>query len=247
MKAGKDTPVNLDSLHFYATVPHACSYLPEREATTLFADPSARMNNMLYSQLSALGFRRSGEHIYRPHCATCRACKPLRIPVERFQPDRSQRRNLRRNADLTTRARPVRFEDEHYALYRRYIRARHPGGGMDQDSPEHYMSFITSPWSDTRLHEFRDAGRLLGVAVTDHLVNGLSAVYTFFDPDLPRRALGTYAVLWQIQHARVLGRKWLYLGYWIEETPKMAYKRRFRPAEYFDGHDWVALEEDGTR
>ncbi len=247
MKAGKDIPVSLESLHFYATVPHACSYLPGREATTLFADPSARMDNALYTRLSALGFRRSGEHIYRPHCATCHACVPVRVPVARFVASRSQRRTWKRNAHLTTHQRPVRFDEEHYALYRRYISTRHRGGGMDQDSPEHYMAFISSPWSDTRLYEFREDGRLLAVAVTDHLGDALSAVYTFFDPDQGRRGLGVYAVLWQIWQAVRLERRWLYLGYWIAECPKMAYKNRYRPLEAFDGRYWKAeLPGDGA-
>lgn len=243
MDQGSNSPVDLERLQFYVTAPHACSYLPEREAVTLFADPSERLDNGLYSRLSLLGFRRSGAHLYRPHCATCRACVPVRIPVAEFTPDRAQRRAWARNRGVEVQEGPVRYEDEHFALYRRYIRSRHPGGGMDNDAPENYLSFISSPWSATRLYEFREEGRLLAVAVTDHLADGLSAVYTYFEPDEPRRSLGVFAVLWQVEHARRLGLAHVYLGYWIRETRKMAYKARFRPLEAFDGHRWRRLQD----
>ena len=239
MKQGADSPVDLNSLQFFVTGSHPCSYLPDREAITLFADPSAQMSNLLYSQLSAVGFRRSGAHLYRPHCPICRACIPVRIPVNDFVPNRSQRRTWNKNLDVEMASRPVEFTQEHFDLYRKYIRSRHPGGGMDQDEPEHYLSFIASPWSQTALYEFRIGPRLFAVAVTDHLQDGLSAVYTYFDPEDAARAPGVFALMSQVEQARQLGLDWLYLGYWIEESPKMAYKSRYQPLEYFNGRNWT--------
>lgn len=226
-------------LAFYLTPPHGCGYLPERLATTLFADPTHPMDRRLYSVLSQSGFRRSGGHVYRPHCVDCRACVPVRVPVRRFQPRRSQRRTWRSNRDLRVRRRALAFDPEHFALYRRYLERRHPGGGMDKTSPGQYVEFLNAPWADTLSYEFRAGTELLAIAVVDVLVNGLSAVYTFFDPDCERRSLGTYAILWQIAEARRLGLDWLYLGYWIEESPKMRYKRDYQPQEHFRNGEWV--------
>ena len=229
-----------DTLAFYATPEHECSYLPSRRATTLFADPRFPKDIRLYSMLSRNGFRRSGEHIYRPHCAACRACIPVRVPVEQFAPRRSQRRAWNTNRDIYVNACEPRLRDDHFALYHRYIHTRHRGGGMDNPTTEQYIQFLSSPWSDTTFYEFRHRGRLMAVAVTDVLVDGLSAVYTYFDPDFPERSLGVYTVLWQIEQARTLGKQWLYLGYLIEASSKMAYKEQYHPQEHYLNNQWVA-------
>lgn len=229
-------------LAFYATPEHPCSYLPGRTARTLFADPTVRLNSEIYSRLSLYGFRRSGRHIYRPSCPACDACIPVRIPVQGFRARRRQRRSWRRNDDLRVVPREPQFDPEHFELYRRYISARHPGGGMDNPDPSQYLDFLTAPWSETVFYEFRAGAELMAVAVTDHLEHGLSAVYTFFDPDRPRRGLGTHAILWQIEECRRLGLPWLYLGYWIAESPKMAYKMQFQPLEQFREGRWLPLE-----
>jgi arginine-tRNA-protein transferase len=143
------------------------------------------------------------------------------------------------NRDLRVSRRSPEYAGEHYALYERYLKSRHAGGGMDNPTPEQYMEFLTSQWSETAFYEFRDRQRLLAVAITDRLVNGLSAVYTFFEPDEPRRSLGVFSVLWQIEEARRIGADWLYLGYLIEESPKMSYKRQYQPQEWFLGDQWV--------
>lgn len=228
-------------LAFYATPAHECSYLPERRAVTLFADPHTPMSNALYSDLARYGFRRSGAYVYRPRCQGCDACLAVRIPVAEFRPDRSQRRIWERNRDLELTVREGTFEEEHFALYRRYTHARHPGGGMDSDSPSQYRQFLLSNWADTRFVEFRKDGRLLAVAVVDCLFDALSAVYTFFEPDERSRGLGVLAVLWQIGEARRLGLPWVYLGYLIEECPKMSYKVRYRPLEAFIKGSWQRL------
>lgn len=229
----------LHTLRLFLTSDHPCSYLPNRLARHLVAEPAA-MTHDLYVRLAGLGFRRSGDHVYRPHCLGCRACLSLRIPTATFQPNRAQRRIWRRNADITTHCEPARFAPEHYRLFAHYLQQRHPDGEMDADAPESYLNFITAGWSDTWLCEFRLADRLLAVAVIDRLADGLSAVYTFFDPAAAERSPGVYAVLWQIDAARRLGLPWVYLGYWVEQCRKMSYKANFRPHEIFREGRWAA-------
>ncbi len=229
----------MKATEIYLSRPHACDYLPLREARMLFLPPEQELSMGDYSHLVTKGFRRSGRLVYRPHCALCQSCISVRIPVHRFRPDRSQRRCYRRNRNLRLIARPAEFRDEHYDLYLRYLRARHPGGSMAESTPEDYTDFLTCSWCDTLFYEFRLRERLLAVAVVDLLDDGLSAVYTFFDPDFPRRGLGTYAILAEIDATRRQGLDYLYLGYWIAECDKMAYKHRFQPLEYYvDGH-WL--------
>jgi arginine-tRNA-protein transferase len=232
---------DLAQLKFFATPPHACSYLEEQQATTLFVDPAARIDPALYSALSTLGFRRSGRHLYRPHCEHCNACIPVRIPVAEFAPRRSQRRILRRNADLTVTVRDAELTEENYALYARYIGERHDDGDMYPPSREQFRSFLLCDWSDTRFVEFREDDRLVAVAVTDRVDDGLSAIYTYYDPDHPKRSLGVHAILWQIEHARERGLPNLYLGYWIKRCRKMRYKTEYRPLEMRVGERWVRV------
>jgi arginine-tRNA-protein transferase len=230
--------VDLRELAFYASPERACGYLSERPSMSLFADPTAIMSNRLYGRLALYGFRRSGQYLYRPACPGCDSCVPMRLPVADFQPRRSQRRCLARNRDLEMCVVGPGFREEHFHLYRRYIRSRHPGGGMDDPDPERYVSFLTSPWSDTRFHEFRLGTRLMAVAVVDYMEQGLSAVYTYFEPDAPERGLGTYAILRQVEAARRDGHPWIYLGYWIPECDKMRYKDQFRPFEIYREGTW---------
>jgi len=227
-------------LLFYASAPHPCSYLDE-EAVTLFADPKARMSMALYSALSDLGFRRSGEYVYAPRCPACNACLPVRIPVAAFRPDRSQRRNLKRNSDLQVTIHPAEFNQRHFDLYRQYMNARHPDGSMASPDPEQYNRFFGSNWCETRYVEFSHSDRPLAVSVMDILGNGLSAVYTFFDPAASERGLGVYAVLWLVEEARRRGLAYIYLGYLIHESPKMAYKVRYHPLEVFHDGQWQTL------
>lgn len=225
-------------LSFYATPPHRCSYLPDQESTTLFADPRYPKTNRMYAILSERGFRRSGEHLYQPYCQHCSACIPIRIPVQAFRQRRRHRRTWRQNEDLGINCKPPRFEQEHYDLYCRYLAARHAGGGMDDPSPDSYMNFLTASWADTLFLEMRQDNRLVAVAVTDQMPHALSAVYTFFDPGATRRSLGRYAILQQIELARSSNRQWLYLGYWIEGCRKMRYKTDYQPLEYFHADAW---------
>jgi arginine-tRNA-protein transferase len=205
----------------------------------LFVDLELPIDGHRSQQLANQGFRRSGRVFYRPHCNACRSCVPLRLPVADFRPNRSQRRCWRRNAqEIAARALPAGFSQEHFELYVRYTVRRHPGGGMADAGPADYLDFLFSPWAETMLVEFRLEKRLVAVAVTDRLPQGLSAVYTYFDPALRQRSLGMFAILWQIQQTRALGLSWLYLGYWIADCRKMAYKDLFRPLEAWTGRGW---------
>jgi leucyl-tRNA---protein transferase len=232
-------------LPLYLTGEHSCSYLDGVQARTLFVDPTACIDGATYQTLIDQGFRRSGAHVYRPACRGCACCIPVRLPVNDFVPNRSQRRNWRLNApEITLSDGPAAFCAEQFDLYRRYLTGRHADGTMAEDATEDsYRRFLVESWGGTtRFIEFRLDGRLVGVAVTDVLEQGLSAVYTFFDPELGERALGTFGVLAQIQTARRLGRPYLYLGYWIAESRKMVYKERFRPIEAWDGQCWRRFE-----
>jgi leucyl-tRNA---protein transferase len=227
-------------LLFFVTPPQACPYLADRESISLFAEPEA-LDNRLYSRLAQLGFRRSGNQVYRPACTDCHACIPARIPVRDFQARRRDRRCLADNADLEARWVSAHYDAEHFALYSAYLAARHPQGGMDRPTPDQYRQFLIGAWSDTWFLELRLEDRLVSVAVTDRLEDGLSAVYTFYDPDLRGRGLGNCSVLHQIGQARELRLPYLYLGYWIAASPKMAYKGRFRPLEILQEGQWNTL------
>ena len=232
-----------EQLRVFHTGDHVCGYFPERIARDLVIDPRDPRLGQAYPVALGWGFRRSGGIVYRPHCHGCRACVAVRIPVAGFRPDRGQRRCLARNTDVVARVLPAERKHEHLALYQRYLHARHPGGGMDGHGAAEFDQFLVGSWSDTRFLEMRESaahgpGRLLGVAVTDRAGNGLSAVYTFYDPGLPQLGLGTLAILQQIAWARREGLEHLYLGYWIEGHAKMDYKRRFQPLQAFDGRRW---------
>lgn len=232
---------DLSTLKLFATKPHPCSYIEGQIATTVFVDPEAAIDIELYSQLSLLGFRRSGGHLYRPQCANCQACISCRIPVASFTPNRAQRRCWQKNQDIQIRVVSDIHSPEHYQLYARYIESRHQDGDMYPPSEEQYKAFLTSEWQATEYWEYRLEGRLIGVSVCDHVDDGLSAVYTFFDPDLSERALGKFAVLSQIDKARQSGLSYVYLGYWIKQCEKMNYKIQYRPLELLMNHRWMRL------
>lgn len=232
-----------ERVRLFQTLPHACGYFRARTAQNLVLDPAAPDLPTLYALSLARGFRRAGGHVYHPHCPRCQACEPCRIDVAKFEPSRSQRRCLAVNEDIElVECRPG-LTDERHDLYARYLHARHPGGGMDDASNEDFSQFLAAPWSPTVFLELRLTGKLVAVAVTDVCSTGLSAVYTFFDPDLPKRGLGTLAILRQIESTRARALPHLYLGYWIANHPKMGYKARFHGLQVLGTSGWVALGE----
>lgn len=228
-----------DSLQLYRSQEHDCAYLPDTQAITHFVDPAATLNTEIYNRLLTLGFRRSGSHIYKPHCPSCHACIPIRLPIAKFSPNRSQRRVWAKNSHhLMVTAKPAKFQQEHFELYCRYINTRHSDGEMANPTPESYLNFLTTSWCNTKFFEFHIADKLAAIAVTDILPKGLSAVYTFFDPELAHLSPGVLAVLWQIHEARQRGLPWLYLGYWVPNCRKMSYKSNYRPLQIHTQDQW---------
>lgn len=229
-------------VQFYLTANYACSYLPDRQARSQVATPAHFIDSETYSHLIRAGFRRSGQFTYRPLCESCRDCVPARVVVAEFKPNRSQRRCMLRNVNLEARFLPLTYNDAHFALYRQYQASRHMGGGMDRDNSDQYTQFLLSSNVSSMLVEFRDAGKLVMVSVIDQVEDGLSAVYTFFDPHRDKDGLGNYGVLWQIDLARRLEVPYVYLGYWIGAAPKMAYKKQYQPCEGLIDGCWQRLD-----
>ena len=232
---------DIAQLHFYQTAGHPCSYLPGQEARTVFLDPSVPLSKGIYSALVTAGFRRSGGHLYRPACEACQACLSARIKVRQFQQNKRFKRVWRRNQDLRSQELKHLDSPEFYSLYCRYINARHVDGDMHPPSLEQYQSFIETKTETTHFYAFYAQQSLVALSVLDELDHGLSAMYTFFDPEQQSRSLGTYVILWQVEKARRLNLPYVYLGYWIKECDKMRYKTDYRPLELLIERDWVLL------
>ncbi len=227
---------------FFLTPPAPCPYLEgrtEQRIVALLDD----LGPQALDFLTPAGFRRSQRFLYRPRCPGCESCVSVRIPVERFRWTRSFRKIRARNRDLVADVGPPRAIPEEYALFRRYLEARHDDGGMHGMRFDEYREMIEEAAPGTRLIRFRDgSGELRAASLTDQVSDGLSGVYKFFDPSEPRRSLGTHVVLWHVEQARRLGLRYVYLGYWISGCRKMEYKARFRPLERLVGSTWVPFE-----
>ncbi|MGH8516947.1 MAG: arginyltransferase [Panacagrimonas sp.] len=229
-------------VRLFLSTEHPCGYLPARAARSLFVDPDYVLNPQRYESLLEQGFRRGGNHVYRPRCESCRSCIPARVQVQKFKPSRAQRRCEQRNADLHLHIRKD-ITDEQFTLYQRYLRARHDGGGMNPEDKSGFHNFLNCGWGATEFWEYSRDEHLLACAVVDRVPQGLSAVYTFFDPDEAARGLGTYAVLSQVRLAKSLGLQYVYLGYWVPDSPKMDYKKNFRPLEVLGTRGWQNLDD----
>jgi arginine-tRNA-protein transferase len=234
---------DLKELHFFATPEHNCSYIEGNKAKTLFVDPLSEVSMAAFSQLSDLGFRRSGKHIYRPHCENCQACISVRIPVALFSPNKTQRRVFNKNSDLTVKKTTPHYADHYFQLYAAYISQRHADGDMYPPTREQFVSFLVDGEQPCEFIEFYLGDKLLALAVTDRLSKGLSATYTFYHPasEYQARSLGTYAILWQIQECQRLNLDYLYLGYWVQSCRKMSYKIAYRPLEFLIDGRWIMI------
>lgn len=241
----RDIPIT--ALNFYLTEPYPCSYLAGHQARSQVATPDFLINTKVYSELVQHGFRRSGLFTYRPRCDDCQSCVPARVMVSQFQPNRSQRRVWKQHSNLQVSLHPLRDQAEYFELYQRYQQARHKDGGMDDDSHEQYHNFLLRSHVDSALVEFREEGVLRMVSVVDALQDGLSAVYTFYDPDIAGASFGTFNVLWQIDLCRRSKLPYLYLGYWIQDSRKMAYKANFQPLQGLQNGTWQALNPESLK
>ncbi len=237
--------IPLSALHFYLTAPYPCSYLPDLRARSQVASPAFLINTQVYSELVRHGFRRSGTYTYRPRCDNCNACVPLRVLAKQFRANRSQRRAWKLHANLAASLHPLQDNREHFELYQRYQNARHKDGGMDNEDHESYQNFLLQSHVDSLLVEFRDMGVLRMVSVIDMLSDGLSSVYTFYEPELPKARFGIYNVLWQIELCRKLELDFVYLGYWIARSQKMSYKTQYNPAQGLINGKWLAVDKSG--
>ncbi len=235
-------------LRFYVTGASPCPYLPGQLERKGFTHLTQENPDALHDQLSRAGFRRSQGVAYRPACPTCNACRSVRVDVANFKPSRNQRRILRTNDDLVRRPIEAKANREYYRLLKNYLNSRHDGGGMSDMGYREFCAMVNESPVQTLMFEYRAGPEadapLVAVSLTDVLRDGFSMVYTFFDPAMRRRSLGTFMILDHIQHSAEIGLPHVYLGYWIKGSQKMNYKRRFTPLEVLDGGNWRRLEDD---
>lgn len=234
------------SIPIFVTEQIPCSYLDKKNSRSVFVHPSFSLDTAIYSQLIEQGFRRSGNEVYAPHCPTCSECIPARLIVDQFHPNRNQKRCIKKNQQTKINIKPAQFDQSHFDLYMRYQKYKHAGGNMADSTKEDYIGFLSSRWCNTLFVEFLINNELAAVAIVDLLENALSAVYTFFDPKFSRYSLGTYAVLWQLQHAKKMDFEFVYLGFWIENCQKMSYKTQFQPIQGLRDKEWKQLDTPNT-
>ena len=243
---------------FYRTFPMPCPYLEGRMEQRVFTSLTGGDSSALFDLLSRAGFRRSLDTVYQPSCPECDACVPMRILVREFAPGKSFRRVLRANRDLAAELLPARATREQYRLFSRYLKSRHGGGEMTNMTWREYLSFAEDTPAETFIAEFRDPasrpdsgeetgeGALVAACIVDRISDGLSAVYSFFDPGQGNRGLGNFMRLWLVAKAREMGLSHVYPGYWIADCPKMSYKARFRPLERLTKGGWKPFTAEGS-
>jgi leucyl-tRNA---protein transferase len=235
----------LHKLQFYVTTPYKCGYLPDKLAQSLIAAPHHLVDTNIYSGLIQQGFRRSGKFAYRPHCFNCKACIAIRLILDAFTPTRSQKRAHKQHANLTARILPLSYIQSHFELYTSYQNLRHsePELSVPTDADEvanQYLQFLCMSNVESLMIEFRDtANQVKIVSVVDIVSDGVSAVYTFYDALETKTSFGTYSIMWLAEWTKSLGLPYLYLGYWIEESQKMAYKQQFKPQHKLIDGEWI--------
>ena len=236
-------PTNKGLLEFYITPEHSCAYLDDKQSKTLFMSPETAPNERLYDRLINNGFRRSGDHIYRPHCDDCKACISIRIPCDTFTPSKQQKRCAKKGLRFSQRLQPACFDQQHYELFERYINARHTDGDMYPTSEKQYREFLLSDWLNTQFLDLLEptTGNLVACLVFDEISSGTSAIYSFFDPDYSQFSPGRLLVLKLVNITRQKQLEYVYLGYWIKNCRKMSYKGEYRPIECFTDDHWVRL------
>lgn len=233
--------LNSKSIKLYLTETESCSYLDNKQQRMIVVDPLQPIDKSLSTYFSQRGFRRSGNMTYRPKCMFCTQCISVRIPIELFSPSRNQKRVLKKTQHLNYKIEPIENADQYFDMYYRYQYARHKDGIMCDPSIEKYRSFIQGHIADTKLLIVLDNNKPICVSVIDLLYDGISAVYTFFEPEYAKLSLGTFAILSLI----ALGKKhcfdYIYLGFWIEESAKMSYKIKFQPLQGFIDNEWQSI------
>ena len=240
----------LHKLQFYVTTPYKCGYLPNKLAQSLIAAPHHLVDSDIYSGLIQQGFRRSGKFAYRPYCDNCKACIAIRLILDEFAPTRSQKRAYKQHANLSVRVLPLGYQQQHFELYTSYQALRHADEEHSQQAEAHrtaeiqteadqYRQFLCKSNVESLMIEFSDAASAVKiVSVIDVVNDGISAVYTFYDALEAKASFGTYSIMWLAEWAKMLGLPYLYLGYWIETSPKMAYKQQFKPQQKLIEGEW---------
>jgi len=238
---------------FFVTSPSPCPYLPGRQERKVFTELTGPHAGELNDALGRIGFRRSQSVAYRPSCAGCSACVSVRVVADEFQPTASQRKQLKRNDDLDVTACRPWATDEQFRLLRRYLAARHPGGGMAGMDDGDYADMVEHSPVNSFVVEYREPaqggkrGRLIGACLTDQQADGLSMIYSFFEADqTARKGLGNVIIMDHILRARAVGLPYVYLGYWIQGSPRMAYKTRYRPIEMLGPRGWQRMADDAA-
>lgn len=247
MSSPKELP--LQKLQFYVTTPYTCGYIAKNRAQSLIATPYSAVDADIYSELIKQGFRRSGAFSYRPHCENCIKCVPVRLVLENFTPTRSQKRAAKQHSDLTVTILPLAFHQQHFELYAAYQALRHAEDNLeDKNDEEQYRQFICQSNVESVMVEFKDAkNQVKIISIVDVVSDGASAVYTFFDATEQKASYGTHAIMWLASWTKDLNLPYLYLGYWIQESQKMAYKEKFTVQEKLIDGEWVSNKKTNTQ